>query len=287
MTGNPAVDRARVSEALPSAEELGLHTLVHLASTPSTMDVVHAHARAGAPAGLLVVADQQTAGRGRSGKRWMSDAEQGLWMTLLERPADASMLRVLSLRVGIAIALAAEPLADRAILVKWPNDLYTNGGKLGGILIEARWREQAVDWVAIGIGINLRAPRLDGSAALHSRTTRAALLRRVVPAVRAAVRGPATLDEAELAEWHRRDFAIGREIVAPVAGTVQGVAPDGALLVREPGAAAPTVAHAGSMLFAHAAGDQDILDNAPTVHDAHHAHDRYERADPSAVEPAC
>ena len=279
MTRVPAVVPLGTPEALPSAEELGLHTLVHLASTPSTMDVVHAHARAGAPAGLLVVADEQTAGRGRSGKRWASDVEQGLWMTLLERPADASMLRVLSLRVGIAIALAAEPLAEGRILVKWPNDLYIAGGKLGGILIEARWREEVVDWVAIGIGINVRPPsEMKDAAALQPGTTRAALLRRVIPAVRAAVQGPAMLDEAELAEWHRRDLAIGRKIVAPVGGTVQGIAPDGALLVREPGASTATAAHAGSMIFARAASEQDILEAA---------HDSRALVDTSEVEPAC
>jgi BirA family biotin operon repressor/biotin-[acetyl-CoA-carboxylase] ligase len=243
------VTRKRL-DSLPSAAELGLHTLLHLDSVTSTMDEAHARARAGAPAGLLVVADEQTAGRGRSGHRWASDAERGLWMTLLERPADAAMLRVLSLRVGLAIARAAEPLAAGPVLVKWPNDLYTSAGKLGGILIEARWREEVVDWVAIGIGINVRAPAgMPHAASLRAGTTRADLLRRVVPAIRAAVQGPATLDVDELAEWHRRDFAVGRRIVAPVAGTVQGIRADGALLVRESEAPTLTSVHAGSMVF--------------------------------------
>jgi BirA family biotin operon repressor/biotin-[acetyl-CoA-carboxylase] ligase len=171
-------------------------------------------------------------------------------MTLLERPGDAAMLRVLSLRVGLAVALAAEPLSPGPILVKWPNDLYTSDGKLGGILIEARWRELAVDWVAIGIGINIHPPAaMPNAASLRPGVSRAELLRRVVPAVRAAVHGPATLDGREMAAWHRRDLAMGRDVVAPVRGTVQGIAADGALLVQEPGALAPTAVHAGSMLF--------------------------------------
>ena len=251
MTGPDHAARERV-EALPTAAELGLHTLLHLRSVTSTMDEVHARARAGAPAGLLVVADEQTSGRGRSGNRWESDAERGLWMTLLERPSDAAVLRVLSLRIGLAIARAAEPLARGRILVKWPNDLYTSAGKLGGVLIEARWREQVVDWVAIGIGINVHAPaEVPHAASLRPDATRAALLRRVVPAIRAAAQGAGTLDARELAEWHGRDLSVGRDIIAPVTGTVQGIAPDGALLVREPDSATSTPVHAGSMIFAH------------------------------------
>ena len=241
---------------MPAAHELGLHTLLHLATVTSTMDEAHGRASTGVPAGLLVVADRQTAGRGRSGNRWTSEGARGLWMTLLERPGDASMLRVLSLRVGLAIARALETLTTERVLVKWPNDLYMSSGKLGGILIEARWRESIVDWVAIGVGINLRVPAsLAGAAALPAGVTRAALLRCVVPAVRAAAHGAAWLGVDELQEWHARDLAIGRRIIAPVAGTVQGVASDGALLVCEDGQALPTALHAGSMVFANEPSD--------------------------------
>jgi BirA family transcriptional regulator, biotin operon repressor / biotin---[acetyl-CoA-carboxylase] ligase len=241
--------------ALPSAAELGLSAMVHLNETTSTMDEAHALARRGEPAGVLVIADRQSAGRGRGGNSWSSRGLSGLWMTLLERPSDASMLRVLSLRLGLVIAEALQQFSDdrvqvNRVQVKWPNDLLTARGKLGGILVEARWRESTVDWVAIGVGINLTLPpAMSSAAALRSGTSRASLLRAVVPVVRAALQGGAVLSATELDAWHSRDFAAGRRIVAPVAGQVRGIAADGALLVREPGLAHDTAMQTGSMIF--------------------------------------
>lgn len=236
---------------LPLASELGVSALVHLDATTSTMDEAHTRAMDGAPGGTLIVADYQTAGRGRGGNSWSSAQHAGVWMTLLERPAEASMLRVLSLRLGLTIATSLQPFCDDTVLVKWPNDLMTTRGKLGGILVEARWRERVVDWVAIGIGINLRVPTsLAGTTSLRRGTTRADVLRAIVPPMRRAVGGGGVLDASELAAWNARDFAVGRRILAPVAGTVQGIAADGALLVREECTVQDTPVHAGSMVFA-------------------------------------
>ena len=125
-----------------------------LETTRSTLDVAHRLASQGAPSGTLVIADEQTAGRGRDGKNWQSSAGAGLWLTLIERPKDVSGLDVLSLRVGLVSAEALDRFASEPIRLKWPNDLYVDRGKLAGILVEARWREQAVEWVAIGELVN-------------------------------------------------------------------------------------------------------------------------------------
>ncbi|MES2523387.1 MAG: biotin--[acetyl-CoA-carboxylase] ligase [Gemmatimonadota bacterium] len=237
--------------ALPSAESLGVDRVLHFDSVASTMDEAHAAARDGAPAGLLVLADRQRAGRGRGRKSWTSAHGAGLWMTVLERPQEASMLRVLSLRIGLAMAEALEPFAGGAIGVKWPNDLYTADGKLAGILIEARWREQQVDWVAIGVGVNLRVPEdVSGAAALRTGVHRHEVLRAIVRAVRGSVHAGAVLTTAEVGSWKRRDVAAGRRIVLPVPGVVVGVSNEGALLVLPDGHAQPTAVHAGSMEFA-------------------------------------
>ena len=124
----------------------------------STMDVAHELAERGAPAGSLVLANTQRAGRGRGGRRWLSAPGSGIWMTLVERPNDPQALEVLSLRVGIRAARALDRFAPAPIGLKWPNDLYLLGGKLGGILVETRWREGRPDWVAIGLGLNVVAP---------------------------------------------------------------------------------------------------------------------------------
>lgn len=237
-------------EVLPSAAELGLATLDHRATTLSTMDDAHVAAAAGAPAGTLVVADTQGQGRGRGGRVWESADRAGLWMTLVERPKDSEMLGVLALRVGMALAAALDPFVASPVRVKWPNDLFVENGKLAGILIEARWRESIVDWVAIGVGVNTRVPSgMPHAAAVRDGVTRGDLLRVTIPAMRAAAQRAGVLTEQEIAIWRTRDLAVGRRIVAPLAGEVIGIGADGALIVREPGARANTVVHAGSLVF--------------------------------------
>src|SRR5512147_1788521 len=102
-------------------------------STASTMDEAHALAASGAPAGTVVLADRQTAGRGRGGNRWASESGQGIWMTVIERPNDPRALDVLSIRLGLRAARALDRYAGSPVRVKWPNDLYVADGKLAGI----------------------------------------------------------------------------------------------------------------------------------------------------------
>ena len=160
-----------------------------LESTTSTLDVAHRIAAEGAPAGTLVVANEQTAGRGRGGKSWQSSPGTGIWLTLIERPANSSGLEVLSLRVGLAAAEALDRFAPEPIRLKWPNDLYVDRGKLAGILVEARWREGSVEWIAIGLGVNVSAPKeVENAAGLEPGTDRVDVLGELVPALRAASR---------------------------------------------------------------------------------------------------
>lgn len=234
MTADGGANAARYDGA--TGDDLaGLLELprVELRSTVgSTQDVAHALAGAGAPSGTLVLADEQRVGRGRHGRVWVSEAGAGIWLTLIERPTDSAAIDVLSLRVGLAIASALDAFTTDAVGLKWPNDVYTAHGKLAGILCEARWREGAVEWVALGVGINVRAPsRAPGAAGLAAGTGRIDVLRDVVPRLRAAavVRGHLTGDE--LAEFAARDLAAGRACLEPVAGTVVGIDAGGELLI--------------------------------------------------------
>ena len=154
-----ASDDVRVTAPSPLlVSQLGLARLDYHVRVTTTMDVAHALAEEGAPAGTLVLASSQAAGRGRSGKSWTSEPDAGLWCTLIERPRDARALEVLALRVGLHLADALAPLVDGAVQLKWPNDLYVHDRKLGGILIEVRWRDARPEWVAIGVGINRVVP---------------------------------------------------------------------------------------------------------------------------------
>ncbi len=232
------------------AGALGLARLEYHERVTSTMDVAHALAAEHAPAGTLVLASAQLSGRGRSGKAWVSAPDAGLWCTLLERPADVRALDVLALRVGLELAVALTPLVDGDIELKWPNDLQIARRKLGGVLIEARWRDGQPEWVAIGVGINRRLPpELSDVTCVRHDVSRDALLTAVVPALRCAASctGPLTADECEA--WAARDAALGRRVVAPVAGRVVGLTPEGGLLVQG-GDSIVHVITSGSLTFA-------------------------------------
>jgi len=216
-------------------------------SVPSTMDIAHELAGAGAAAGTLVLADEQTAGRGRGGARWHSPAGSGIWMTLIERPNDTRALEVLSIRLGLKAAPVLERHADAPIRLKWPNDVLAGTGKLGGILVESRWRESFVDWAAIGIGVNVERPPGGEGASLRSGTRRLDVLAELVPALRAAARARGALTAAELEAWAARDHAAGRRCRLPVAGRVRGLAADGSLIVERDGATA--LARTGSLVL--------------------------------------
>jgi len=232
------------------AAALALPHVVLMPSAASTMDEAHRMGADGAPGGTLVIADEQTAGRGRGGKRWTSRPGQGLWMTLLERPDTPSGLDVLSLRIGLRAAPVLELFAGQPVQIKWPNDLYVDSRKLAGVLVEARWREQRADWVAIGIGVNVVAPPdLDTAIGLLAGVRRSAVILALVPALRAAAMGRGPLSSAELAEYGRRDYARDRRCLKPGEGVAGGITNDGALIISgEHG-----IAHyrAGSLEFAN------------------------------------
>lgn len=136
--------------------------LHHFPTIDSTNTRALADAQAGAAAGQVYIADEQTAGRGRGGHAWHSEAERGLYLTVLVRPAmRAADALTISLATGIAALLAIDAVAACPIDLRWPNDLVSprrgeNSRKLGGILTEsASTPAGELRHAAIGIGINL------------------------------------------------------------------------------------------------------------------------------------
>ncbi len=240
-----------------SAEELrqrlALPRIAVFSEVGSTLDVAHALAVDGAPAGTLVLADAQTQGRGRAGRSWRSQAGAGVWLTLIERPRDARALDVASLRVGLGVGPALDRFAGGRVGLKWPNDLYYESRKLGGILVEARWRDGAPEWIAIGVGINSVAPAEEAAAiGLAPGTSRLTVLEAVIPAIRRAVARPGHLDDAERSAFDERDIAKGRRCSSPAEGTVCGIDACGALLVD---IGSETIAlRSGSLVFTEEEG---------------------------------
>jgi BirA family biotin operon repressor/biotin-[acetyl-CoA-carboxylase] ligase len=230
------------------ARALSLPRVAALSSVSSTMDDAHRLAEAGAPAGTLVVAERQETGRGRGGKRWSSAPRAGIWATLIERPRDPQAIEVLSLRVGLRAARILERWTDTPIALKWPNDLYVGQRKLAGVLIEARWRDQRPDWVAIGVGVNLHVPTDQVDATALRGAEAHDVLAELVPALRAAAFATGPLGEDERAEFARRDLAAGRRVHEPMPGIARGITADGALLIESNGTLTPV--RAGSLVFA-------------------------------------
>ncbi len=133
----------------------------------STMDVVASLGRAGAPEGLVVVAEEQTSGRGRAGRAWVAPAGTGLLCSILlrppVRPADLSALPLL---IGVAVSRAIEAVAPVCPSVKWPNDVLIDGRKVAGILLNARATAEHVDFVVAGIGVNVSATTAGNDGAI-------------------------------------------------------------------------------------------------------------------------
>lgn len=218
-------------------------------SVSSTMDEAHRLAGEGAASGAIVIADVQHAGRGRLGRRWSSAAGEGLWMTSIHRGVDIHALDCLAIRVGLSVARALDPFAGAPVRIKWPNDLFVAAGKLGGILVEARWRDRSLEWVAVGVGINLQVP-VDHprAAALVRGTTRRGVLAAIAPAIRSACAARGELAPDEMRAFAARDVVRDAEIVEPVVGRARGINTSGALLVDTPQGLA--VYRRGSLVFA-------------------------------------
>lgn len=228
------------------ATRTGSARVVAFDSVGSTMDVAHELAQDGAEHGTVVLAGEQTAGRGRGRREWRSGAG-GVWLTLVARNVDSRNLGVLPLRIGIAAAEALAAFGADPIGLKWPNDLFLGAGKLGGVLVEARWRGEQLDWAAVGIGINLTAPEGVGAAGLGEGVNRAEIVERLVPAILAACLCTGVLNAVELSTFASRDVARGRAITEPVAGVVAGIDESGALLIESAGVIQQI--RSGSLIF--------------------------------------
>jgi len=235
-------------------------TVEVLRELDSTNSELMRRARAGRTEPVLLVAEQQTAGRGRMGRGWQSAAGESLTFSLglPLAPADWSGL---SLAVGTSVADSLHP----AVRLKWPNDLWLHDRKLGGILIEtASHGEGAASTrhAVIGIGINI-VPR-DGTGL----ATPPAAVRELLPELEAGdvlerLALPLVRDVLEFARtgfapfrerFHARDALRGRAVVLSdgTSGTAQGVDEAGALLVHT--AAGPQAVSSSEVSVRPAAG---------------------------------
>jgi BirA family biotin operon repressor/biotin-[acetyl-CoA-carboxylase] ligase len=151
----------------------------------STNDFLKRLARRGAEAGTLVLADQQTAGRGRLGRPWQSPPGVGLWLSFILRPvAPLALIGALPLAIAVVAAETLSVICNETFAVKWPNDILWNHRKVCGILCEAQIspgsiseeRLHKLDYVVAGIGINVNQQPKDFQAEWRRRAVSLAMI---------------------------------------------------------------------------------------------------------------
>ncbi len=155
------LDRGEIARWLGAdAARFDIEILAQATSTNTLLLQAAAHPAGGAPGGKVLAAELQTAGRGRMGRSWHSALGSSLTFSLLWRfDCGLNALTGLSLAVGVAIVRALVRLGAPDVRLKWPNDILTARGKLGGVLIEAQGDMLGPSAVVIGIGLNCTLPR--------------------------------------------------------------------------------------------------------------------------------
>jgi BirA family transcriptional regulator, biotin operon repressor / biotin---[acetyl-CoA-carboxylase] ligase len=216
----------------------------------STQILAHQWARAAVPEGALVIADEQQQGKGRLGRIWHSPPKTGVWMSLVLRPTipiqQASHLTLLA-SVGVSTAIINQ--TSLPIQIKWPNDLLLHGKKVCGILTELRGDQDKIDYVVLGIGINVNQQANQIPAELKEIATslaiegnqiysRASLIAEVMKELEQYYH--LYLDqgfEPIRNKWESFSNLIGKKITAKtpqkeVVGIAESLSADGSLLVR-------------------------------------------------------
>jgi BirA family transcriptional regulator, biotin operon repressor / biotin---[acetyl-CoA-carboxylase] ligase len=218
----------------------------------STNAALRQFALSGAPEGTVVLADAQAAGRGRMGQPWFSPAGVNLYASVLFRGSlSVAEAPVFSLIAGLAAADAVAEFGAQPV-IKWPNDVLIDGRKIGGSLVECSVREGRVEYLILGVGVNLNVesealgkalgPAAEAATSLYAVTgrqvDRSAFAAEYLNALERWVHrfrtdGPA----AVLAGWRDRDILIGRRVEIrgkdePFMGRVIGLDEQGRLIVR-------------------------------------------------------
>lgn len=225
------LDRDRIVSQLNSA-----YTVTVVEEIPSTNTALKELAAQGAPMGTVLMADRQTAGRGRLGRQFHSP-EGGLYLSVLIPPADA-----VTCRAAVAAARAIESLCDAKIDVKWVNDLYLNGRKVAGILAEGVFApDGTLAAVVLGIGINVGEMTFpdDLQPIATSLANEGFALTRedLASAFLTGLTETLCADVSVMAEYRRRNLVLGRQITVLRDGetypaTAETVTDAGHLLVR-------------------------------------------------------
>ncbi|RPI80111.1 MAG: biotin--[acetyl-CoA-carboxylase] ligase [Desulfobacteraceae bacterium] len=231
-------------------EIFGQTELIYLPETDSTNRVAKDLALKNAPEGTLVIAEKQTQGRGRLGRQWFSPADEGVYISLIIRPAiPPQEAPKLTLLTAVAIADAIIDLTGLPIHIKWPNDILINAKKTAGILTEINSEMDRVNYIVVGLGLNVNTPSFpdeikDLATSLFLETGQKWSRLKVVQAYLHWFEKYYTLFTQSgfspvLKRWKELTRMIGKSISVVMLneqyrGVVQDIDSDGALIIKNP-----------------------------------------------------
>lgn len=220
--------------------------VIYIDRLPSTMEAARQKVKLGAVEGTTVVAGEQTAGRGRLKRAWLSP-EGSIALSVVLYP-EISLLPSLVMLASLAVVRSIEHITSLKAGIKWPNDVLINGRKVCGILVENNIRGNTVEYAVIGIGLNVNFspdefPEISGTATSLARETgqsvsRLALIRRLLvelDSLYTAVQSGVSLFEA----WRDNLITLGQNVRASCGeivyeGIAESVGRDGGLWLRQP-----------------------------------------------------
>ncbi|RAV18491.1 biotin--[acetyl-CoA-carboxylase] ligase [Paenibacillus contaminans] len=217
----------------------------------STQNIAHELVRNGAGEGTLVIAEQQTKGRGRMGRNWLSPKGKGIWMSVVLKPEiPLPFTPQLTLLVAVALCRTIRKLTPE-VGIKWPNDLLVRGKKISGILLESSAEDERLNYVIVGVGISANLKEEDYPDDLREKAT-SLLIERGEPIDRAALVCDFLLQLEDLYElyrdqgfapirtlWEALTVTLQRKVTIQTAqgieeGTAVAIDDMGALLVAKP-----------------------------------------------------
>jgi len=252
-------------------------TIYTFETIDSTSNCARALAGCFAPEGTVVISEEQTAGKGRLGRTWLANPRENLTFSIILRPAlPPEAVNLLPLYVAVSVAQVCQQVARTKIECKWPNDLMVNGKKFGGILLEGSVKQNELEYVVVGIGLNVNqtsfSPELQQKAtslrlASGKEINREMLFREILLRLETDYQTVKTSGfQSILPSWLSFSSMNGKQISVEqngsvFSGTVKGLSPDGGLILQTNGAE--------KTLFA---GDVTIvgLDPANGVHAPRH-----------------
>lgn len=221
--------------------------IIYRESTSSTNDIAKQLAEAGEPEGTLIIADEQTAGRGRLGRTWIAPPRSSILMSLILRPSLAPFqTNRVTMAVSVGVCEGIEQVTGLRPQVKWPNDILLNGKKCAGILSEGGIADDRVEYIVVGLGMNVNfsvthvkglPPNATAIAdELGRPVSREGLIRSLVAKIeRRYLKVREGADPQD--EWKSRINTVGKRVRAKAGrqieeGIAEDVDQDGALLLR-------------------------------------------------------